>query len=98
MFNILGRAQTQHFPARDGLGCRGCTQEVHVPLGNAYMGASAGACVSVHVGVQGTVCMERGPCVCEPPQCYSEVLGLGSDLQQEEGFPVLGAVGKGGGI
>lgn len=52
----------------------------------------------MHVGVQGTVCMERGPCVCEPPQCYSEVLGLGSDLQQEEGFPVLGAVGKGGGI
>lgn len=51
------------------------------------IGASAGAHVAVHGGVQGGVWVERGPWVCKPAQ-PSSVLGLGWDLHQER-FPVL---------
>lgn len=47
--------KTQHFPARDGVGCGSCAWEVRVQ--------PAGACV------QDGVCMEGGPCAYEPLEC-----------------------------
>lgn len=52
-----------------GLGAGVVPRRSTYPWAMHTVGASAGARVCVHTGVQGGVCMERGPCRCEPLQC-----------------------------